>query len=308
MEDDHIDRLLERYLHLLHDYTSLREQLSALQTDMYQSIARANFAAERGLRFGQDYYDDRMQASARVAIAVVAPVPDPQQPQHIDDVPVFTVRGARSTSESSDGRDRKPVPDAGAGTAGEPDAATATAAAAAEEGDDDDAPGAAAQEDAGTAATITTTSAHEPKDDDKTAAAVAAGQAPLALAGPGPGPGDGDPLRWFGLLAAGSPALRRAQAAGAGAVGRVVPRLASVAAEMARVEIEVRRARKRRAKAGHARRERERDARDAREERGEVKEEVKGEEKEEEEKGEKEEGEVTAATVKATAAAEAVMV
>ncbi|KAF3063531.1 hypothetical protein GL218_01128 [Daldinia childiae] len=68
MEVDQIDKLLERYLHLLHQYTTLREQLSSLQTGIYQNIARANFAAERGMRFGQDYYDERMQASRKVAI------------------------------------------------------------------------------------------------------------------------------------------------------------------------------------------------------------------------------------------------
>ncbi|KAI2462910.1 hypothetical protein F4781DRAFT_161455 [Annulohypoxylon bovei var. microspora] len=69
MEVDHIDQLLERYLHLLHEYTTLRDQLSSLQAGMYQNIARANFAGERGMRFGQDQYDERMQASRRVAVA-----------------------------------------------------------------------------------------------------------------------------------------------------------------------------------------------------------------------------------------------
>ncbi|KAI6091175.1 hypothetical protein F4821DRAFT_212863 [Hypoxylon rubiginosum] len=70
METNHIDSLLARYLHLLNHYTSVREQLSGLQTAMYQDIARANFSAERGMRFGQDYYDERMQASRRVEIIV----------------------------------------------------------------------------------------------------------------------------------------------------------------------------------------------------------------------------------------------
>ncbi|KAI1504163.1 hypothetical protein F5X99DRAFT_372693 [Biscogniauxia marginata] len=70
MDPDHIDTLLERYLHLLHEYTSLREQLSTLQAGMYQDIARANFSAERGMRFGRDHYDERMQASRRLAVAL----------------------------------------------------------------------------------------------------------------------------------------------------------------------------------------------------------------------------------------------
>ncbi|KAI1771339.1 hypothetical protein F4818DRAFT_210747 [Hypoxylon cercidicola] len=91
MEADHIDKLLERYLHLLHEYTSLREQLSSLQTAMYQNIARANFAAERGMRFGRDYYDERMQASRRVAISAG----DGQ------DVPVFTITAGGDESTPS---------------------------------------------------------------------------------------------------------------------------------------------------------------------------------------------------------------
>ncbi|KAL7626806.1 hypothetical protein AAE478_003580 [Parahypoxylon ruwenzoriense] len=82
METDHIDKLLERYLHLLHQYTSLREQLSGLQTGMYQDIARANFAAERGMRFGQDHYDERMQASRRVSITTTT---------NDDNIPKFSI-------------------------------------------------------------------------------------------------------------------------------------------------------------------------------------------------------------------------
>ncbi|KAI1815990.1 hypothetical protein GGS20DRAFT_540426 [Poronia punctata] len=70
MDQDHIDSLFERYLHLLHEYTSLREELTALQTGVYQDIARANFAAERGVRYGKDSYDGRMQALRRVVINV----------------------------------------------------------------------------------------------------------------------------------------------------------------------------------------------------------------------------------------------
>lgn len=70
MEVEDIDSLLERYLHLLDRYTSLRTELSNLQTGMYQDLARANFSAERGMRFGQDFYDDRMQASTTVRISM----------------------------------------------------------------------------------------------------------------------------------------------------------------------------------------------------------------------------------------------
>ncbi|KAI2636439.1 hypothetical protein GGS26DRAFT_495135 [Hypomontagnella submonticulosa] len=103
MEANHIDELLERYLHLLHEYTTLREQLSTLQTGMYQNIARANFAAERGMRFGQDCYDERMQASRRISVVT----------SNDQDVPVFTVTARDAGSTPSQ------VPDTGKGTASE---------------------------------------------------------------------------------------------------------------------------------------------------------------------------------------------
>ncbi|KAF4123238.1 hypothetical protein GMORB2_6788 [Geosmithia morbida] len=61
--DSVIDALLERYLILLDEYTTLRSRLVRLQSSVHQSIARANFSAERGLRYGQDQYDGRMKAS-----------------------------------------------------------------------------------------------------------------------------------------------------------------------------------------------------------------------------------------------------
>ncbi|EFY88971.1 hypothetical protein J3458_008963 [Metarhizium acridum] len=67
-DQGHIDQLLERYLALLDEYTALRKQLSSLQSDVYHNIARANFSGERGLRYGQDHYDERMRASRRVGI------------------------------------------------------------------------------------------------------------------------------------------------------------------------------------------------------------------------------------------------
>ncbi|KAH6890382.1 hypothetical protein B0T10DRAFT_547925 [Thelonectria olida] len=76
MDQQFIDELLERYLGLLDEYTTLRQSLSQAQTGMYQNIARANFSGERGMRYGQDQYDERMQAARRLAIEV----DDKQQP------------------------------------------------------------------------------------------------------------------------------------------------------------------------------------------------------------------------------------
>ncbi|KAI0131761.1 hypothetical protein F4776DRAFT_157788 [Hypoxylon sp. NC0597] len=91
METHDIDELLERYLHLLHEYTRLRDQLNNLQAGMYQNIARANFAAERGMRFGPDYYDERMQAIRRATIATSGD----------QGVPIFTVTSGDTNTEST---------------------------------------------------------------------------------------------------------------------------------------------------------------------------------------------------------------
>ncbi|OTA98914.1 hypothetical protein M426DRAFT_325570 [Hypoxylon sp. CI-4A] len=188
MESDHIDELLERYLLLVHEYTALREQLSAHQTSVYSNIARANFHAERGMRFGQDHYDERMQAIRRVAITTG---------NDQDDVPVFTVINGDAESsppqESTDPdkkSDIENVKDEGEGEG------------AVDEKKKTDNP-----------------SRMKPKD----------------------------PLRWFGMLT--PMPLRQAQTQSIRAVEDIIPKLVSVNAQMAQVEIEVRRARKKRAKA-----------------------------------------------------------
>lgn len=84
-EQRHIDNLLQRYLCLLDEYVRLRASLSDLQRDVYQNIARANFSAERGMRYGQDSYDERMRASRLLTID--------RDEAH---VPVFAVNGASS--------------------------------------------------------------------------------------------------------------------------------------------------------------------------------------------------------------------
>ncbi len=172
MTSDAIDTLLERYLILVHEYTELRAQLTALQVGMYQNIARANFAAERGMRYGQDFYDQRMQALRRLEIGTL--------PSN-----AFAVKRLDQEASVS----QEPEPDA-------------------EEG------------------------ATEGKDQESSTASVANLK---------------DPLRWFGLLT--PMPLRQAQGQSVQAIEEVIPKLVSVNAEMAQVEIEVRRARKKRAKA-----------------------------------------------------------
>lgn len=78
---DTLDDLLERYLNLVHQYhaqqQSLTNDLSSVRHDVqsvcnrsldngsqgYFSLAQANFSNPNRIRYSQDFYDDRMQAS-----------------------------------------------------------------------------------------------------------------------------------------------------------------------------------------------------------------------------------------------------
>ncbi|WYZ40490.1 hypothetical protein EsH8_IV_000831 [Colletotrichum jinshuiense] len=193
METDHIDSLLERYLVLLDEYTVLRERLSKTQAGMYQNIARANFSAERGVRYGPDYYDERMQASRILSVSA-----DDRGVPHFE-----LVKHANAVTELEAESVEAPKNE------GAPN-------------DIDEAPGAAAD----TATSAADGKAEEKKKEKKKS---------------------NDPLRWFGILA--PPPLRQAQTLSVQAVQDIIPRLVSVDAEMMDVEIEVRRARKKRAKA-----------------------------------------------------------
>ncbi|KAG9498889.1 hypothetical protein J7337_009700 [Fusarium musae] len=179
-EQQHIDELLERYLSLLDEYSRLRQSLSRIQSDVFHDIARANFAGERGMRYGQDHYDERMQATRLLAIE-----------QDASQSPTFSI---------------SPVPE-------EDNVVDKEQTSSAEKSDD-----------ASTTEAKETSSPGEKKRKQNK-----------------------NPLQWFGLFA--PMPLRTAQTHSVKAVEEVIPRLVSVNAEMLHVEIEVRRARKRRAKA-----------------------------------------------------------
>jgi hypothetical protein len=175
---EEIDGLLERYLGLLDEYTKLRSRLSEMQTSVYQNIARANFSAERGIRYGQELYDERMQASRSLVITAGE-----------DDTPVFETQfsGEVKMETSADNQ------------------STGT------DSEETDAEG----------------------GDEK--------------GGVGQQKKMKDPLRWFGILT--PMPLRQAQRTSIEAVEHVIPRLVTLSAQMADVEIRVRRVRKKRTKA-----------------------------------------------------------
>lgn len=95
MDQQHIDSLLERYLSLIDEYSRLRAELTKLQTGVYQNIARANFTGERGMRYGQDHYDERMRALRVLDIELGE-----------DNVPNFAMRNLDPPVDGAAGDDR----------------------------------------------------------------------------------------------------------------------------------------------------------------------------------------------------------
>ncbi|KAK0623605.1 hypothetical protein B0T14DRAFT_411771, partial [Immersiella caudata] len=189
-----IDALLERYLILLDKYTTLQARLATLHSGVYQNLAKANFSAERGIRYGQDYYDDRMRAARKVVIS-----------RRREDMDATSLGDERPVVFEMRYYDEDGA--VGGKGEGEGEVAGITAEADAE---DETADGDERGERKGK---------NKPKD----------------------------PLRWFGILT--PMVLRQAQKFALESVEEVVPLLATVSAEMARIELEVRRARKKRAKA-----------------------------------------------------------
>jgi hypothetical protein len=81
-----LDDLFERYLNLLDQYQAARLELSTQLSSVcfsfiqlrirtwswlqkgFFSLAQANFATNSRVRYGKDYYDERMQATRRVYV------------------------------------------------------------------------------------------------------------------------------------------------------------------------------------------------------------------------------------------------
>lgn len=191
MSSESIDVLLARYLGLLHEYTELRSQLASHQARMFGNLARANFAAERGFRYGPDHFDGRMQALARLTVSSDNSGSEPAASFSVTrpkkEVKAEAVEDDKENKEGDEKKQQEEDADSGA----------------------------------------------KPKSKKNNKKKESAGPR--------------DPLQWFGVLT--PMALRQAQHEAIEVIDTIVPRLATISAEMAAVEIEVRRARKKRARA-----------------------------------------------------------
>ncbi|KAG4431476.1 hypothetical protein IFR05_013048 [Cadophora sp. M221] len=233
---DEIESLLVRYLQLLDEYTSLHNHLSSVQSSVYTDIARANFQAERGVSYGRESYDTRVMRPGRLCRVTG----DAE-----DGTAVFEI-GKMVTSAGEEkigvGDTGKKVDSEGAGKTEvntedgeEKDGHTTTQTQDIEEGMEN--------------ITIQTEATDDPNTQDKADKEGKDKESPKVT-----NPHDDksstqtpDPLRMFGFSI--PSALRIAQSSSIQIVESSIPRLATISLQMRALEIQIRRARKYKAKA-----------------------------------------------------------
>ncbi|EUC30756.1 hypothetical protein COCCADRAFT_7270 [Bipolaris zeicola 26-R-13] len=202
---DHLDDLLERYLHTLHEYQQVMQQLSKQLSNGYMSLAQANFHnSSSAIRYGQDCYDERMQAIRKVRVSE----------GQTSDVPHFSVHKSDPSDENVDASDDASKKEDAQESKDDSEHVTPTAPESKQE-----------EEPKTTSKTEESSPAsEETKEKTKTTKK------------------SNDPLKWFGILV--PPALRTAQSAFVNAVEAPIPQLATLARDMRMQEIEIGRVRK----------------------------------------------------------------
>ncbi|PSN70357.1 hypothetical protein BS50DRAFT_571617 [Corynespora cassiicola Philippines] len=126
---EQLDQLLEKYLETLDEYQKAQQQLAKFLSSGYLSLAQANFSNSSRTRFGQDYYDERMQAQRKVSVtakqdifrfSVSGPTPDVPSPEvdgtagsentrsaRASEAPVGTAGESPEQSEGADAQNEK---------------------------------------------------------------------------------------------------------------------------------------------------------------------------------------------------------
>jgi vacuolar-type H+-ATPase subunit D/Vma8 len=102
-----LDDLMEQYLHTLDRYQKAREALSKNLASGYLSLAQANFANNKGRRYGQDYYDERMQAQRGIQVSSSG---EQEQALEFECVKATALESSENTKESSDEEQAKSPP------------------------------------------------------------------------------------------------------------------------------------------------------------------------------------------------------
>ncbi|KAH7057317.1 hypothetical protein B0J12DRAFT_738109 [Macrophomina phaseolina] len=214
--ENSLDELLKQYLLLLDQYTQARQQLSSDLSAGFISLAQANFNASNRVRYGQDFYDERMQALRRVTIEENGAKLN--RSIHLLDPPTQSTAKSSKLSPSKAQKTEKDTRE---------EHSDIVSASIAKLDLDADA-------DADTQTVPPMSIPEEGKEDDKSSKKQSKRNGQKSR--------PDDPIRWFGILV--PPALRSAQGSFVRAVESSVPNLVDLAAEMRELEIEIGRTRK----------------------------------------------------------------
>ncbi|KAF1947228.1 hypothetical protein EJ02DRAFT_430056 [Clathrospora elynae] len=203
-----LDSLLERYLHTLDKYEKVGRELSKQLSSGYMSLAQANFHnSSSAIKYGQDCYDERMQAIRKINISEDGKTSRPHFSVQSDkaarqgvkttdaDTPMHQTEADGKASQSKNTElPSQPIK---------------------------------AEEPLETNSAADENQTQDPNDSEEPTKSSEKSN---------------DPLRWFGILV--PPALRTAQATFVGAVEGPIPQLATIARDLRMQEIEVRRVRR----------------------------------------------------------------
>ncbi|KAL8688691.1 MAG: hypothetical protein Q9218_005463 [Villophora microphyllina] len=105
-----LDDLLERYLNLVHQYHAQQQTLAKELSSGYFSLARANFSNPNRVRYGQDFYDDRMQAGVRLNIDSMTehtPIATVGQESQKDTISISVLQPTRKSTDTQDEKSPK---------------------------------------------------------------------------------------------------------------------------------------------------------------------------------------------------------
>ncbi|KAF2820045.1 hypothetical protein CC86DRAFT_124571 [Ophiobolus disseminans] len=206
-----LDSLLEQYLHTLDKYQKTREQLSKQLSAGYLSLAQANFQNRSTTHYGQDSYDERMQATRKMYVSLQWGPPQ------------IVVIEAKKKEKNINPRSNISAQD-------DSNTSRATFSTMSERHEVNPPKNEEAKEQQSEKPHIQepdSYSAPRPKEKDDSSKTTKKSN---------------DPLRWFGILV--PPALRSAQHSFISVVEGPVPQLASIARDLRGQEIEIGRVRK----------------------------------------------------------------
>jgi coiled-coil domain-containing protein 115 len=222
-----LDSLLETYLELLDEYTTLRTQLSKQFSDGFFSLARANHISPTlgsGRRYGEEGYDERMKAQRRIVYSTR----DSKRDENWDETEDWKA-GSSVRSQSLEPSDSKADTLPGYGMSIQkteaPLDSQETSSSDETDTDKQRIVGAVPQNDESTSSpfanALPTTVKPSSPSSTKTKSAAS----------------NRDPLNWYGILI--PPPLRQAQASFISAVESSVPQLLNTSASMHDLEARV---------------------------------------------------------------------